>query len=98
MNNNLSNITAIQLREAAEIKDQIDRLETELVAILSGGTPPVPGKRTGRKPGSKNKPLESAASAPTAKKKGGKRKMSPEGRARIVAAQKARWAKIKKSK
>jgi hypothetical protein len=29
-------------------------------------------------------------------KKAGRRKLSPEARAKIVAAQKARWAKVKK--
>jgi hypothetical protein len=96
MNNNVSNITAGKLREAAAIKDQIDRLEAELAAILSGGAAPAVGKRRGRKPGAKNKPKDGTA-APTSKKKA-KRKMSAEGRARIGAAQKARWAKIKKGK
>ncbi|MCB1098049.1 MAG: hypothetical protein KDN22_20930 [Verrucomicrobiae bacterium] len=105
----VTNLTSEQLREAAAVKDQIEALEAKLAGLLSGSgessapAAPVPGKRRGRKPGSKNKPkasAESAASesaAPTAKKKA-KRQMSPEGRARIIAAQKARWAKIKKGK
>ncbi|MGK0190419.1 MAG: hypothetical protein ACI9R3_006246 [Verrucomicrobiales bacterium] len=109
----IANLTSEQLREAAAIKDQIEALETKLAGLLSGAgasstsAAPVaaaPGKRRGRKPGSKNKakaatesiPSDSAA-APTVKKTA-KRQMSPEGRARIVAAQKARWAKIKKGK
>lgn len=36
-------------------------------------------------------------SAPVAKPKKKKRKMSPEGRARIAAAQRARWAAQKKA-
>jgi hypothetical protein len=36
-----------------------------------------------------------AKPAPVAKKAGGRRPMSPEARARIVAAQKLRWAKIR---
>jgi hypothetical protein len=41
--------------------------------------------------------LSSAASSPGSKR-GGKRKLSPEARARIAAAQKARWAKQKSGK
>ncbi|MCB1098034.1 MAG: hypothetical protein KDN22_20855 [Verrucomicrobiae bacterium] len=111
--NNRINLTSEQLREAAAIKDQIEALEAKLAGLLSGAgvsavsAAPVaatPGKRRGRKPGSKNKVKASAestpsdsAAAPTAKKKA-KRQMSPEGRARIIAAQKARWAKAKKGK
>ncbi len=102
MDNNITNITSEQLREAAAIKDQIEALEAKLAGLLSGAA--TPGARRGRKPGSKNKGKVSSGSnpsnpstAPTAKKKA-KRQMSPEGRARIIAAQKARWAKIKKGK
>jgi hypothetical protein len=75
MTNTLSNISTAQLRQAVEIREQIDRLEAELVTILNGETPSpgrtpsIPVQRTGKKAG-----------------------MSAEGRARIVAAQKARWA------
>ena len=108
----MPNITSEQLREAAAIKDQIEALEAQLADLLSGSeggsasAAPVaatPGKRRGRKPGSKNKPKASIEATPSgstvpAAKKAAKRQMSPEGRARIIAAQKARWAKIKKGK
>jgi hypothetical protein len=42
-----------------------------------------------------NKLLGAGATSPVAPKKRKTRKMSPAGRARIIAAQKARWAKIK---
>lgn len=59
-------------------------------ALLSGTAAP---KKRGRKPGQKT-----AAKAPSAKAaKKAKRTMSPEGRARIAAAQKARWAAQKKA-
>jgi hypothetical protein len=45
-----------------------------------------------------NRPTASAAAAPSATKGRKRRKMSPEARARIVAAQKARWAKIRSGK
>jgi hypothetical protein len=105
MDNIITNITSEQLRAAAAIKDQISRLEADLAALLGGGkaspAPAVaaPGKKRGRKPGSKNKATAAAApSAVPAKKKAAKRKMSAEGRARIIAAQKARWAKVKAGK
>jgi hypothetical protein len=63
------------------IEAQIARLE-QAKAVLNGRTTPV---KRGRPFGSK--------APPTAKPV--RRKMSAEGRARIVAAQKARWAKIK---
>ena len=79
------NITSDALREAAEIRDQIDSLQARLVAILGGDAAPAPPKRRGRPPGA-------------AKKKGGKRKISPEGLERIRAAQRKRWAKQKRGK
>ncbi|MEZ5328163.1 MAG: hypothetical protein R3F19_24225 [Verrucomicrobiales bacterium] len=103
MDNIITNITSEQLRAAATIKDQIAALEADLAAILGGAAaaPPaapagsVTGKKRGRKPGSKNKSTTDSG-APA--KKSAKRKMSPEGRARIIAAQKARWAKAKAGK
>jgi len=70
----IGSLTALQLRRAAAIKDQIDTLEIELGKILGEG----------------------GASKPAAT--GGKRTMSAAGRARIIAAQKARWAKVKGTK
>ena len=52
----------------------------------------VPGRRRGRPKGATNKPQMTPASIP---KKGAKRTKSLEGKARIAAAQKARWAKQK---
>lgn len=82
----MSNIpTLTQLHRGLAISEQIASLEAELAAIFAGS------------PLSKSLPAKAsvAAKSPVTKKKGG---MSPEGRARIVAAQKARWAKIKKAK
>jgi hypothetical protein len=64
----------------AELDAEIARLE-QAKSVLAGET-------VRRKPG---RP-KGATAVPTVKK----RKMSPEGRARIVAAVKARWAKIQK--
>ena len=95
MNNDQTfTLTAEQLRTAADIKDRIQQLESQLAALLGGQNTPVTGsqipvKRRGRPPGS-------GKTITVAKKNGGKRKMSAEGRARIVAAQKKRWAAVKK--
>jgi hypothetical protein len=65
----------------AEIDAEIDLLQN--VRVLLTGRP-APPKR-GRPPGAKPKTAGSR-----------RRTMSPEGRARIVAAQKLRWANTKK--
>jgi hypothetical protein len=73
---NMSNLTALtssQLKRAADLKDKIEALSSQLDALL-GGSAAAGGKR-GRKGG-----------------------MSAAGRAKIAAAQKARWAKIKSAK
>jgi hypothetical protein len=77
-----------QLQRAIEIKEQIEKLEGELKALLGssvgGGT------------------VSSAVAAPVAAKRGRPRKnkggLSPEARERIAAAQRARWAKVKGTK
>ena len=77
------NITADQLHRAAQIKDQIESLESELSKILGGhevGKGLVSGKRRGRPPGSGRK---------------GRRKMGATARARIAAAARARWRRAK---
>jgi hypothetical protein len=73
----LTNLTPAQLRQAANLKEQIENLNKELGAIL--------GSTGGSAPSKPAKPV----------KKGG---MSAAGKARIVAAQKLRWAKIKAAK
>ena len=70
-------LTSIELRKAADLKDQIAGLEKQLAALLGAESKAVP-----------------AASKP-AKKNGG---MSAAGRARIAAAVKLRWAKVRAAK
>ena len=74
------NSTIATLQRAIVIAEQIQKLESELAAILGGSAPSSPAK-------------SKQAAAKPAKK--GKRTLSPEARARIAAAQKARWAKVK---
>ncbi len=83
--------TPENLKRAVEIVGKIESLKAELTALLYGGKPvKTPGKR-GR-PAKADKP----AKAPKAAKP--KRQLSEEARARIIAAQKKRWAKVKKAK
>ena len=68
----LSNLTAKQLRQAADIKERIDTLQREMARVLG------PSAQTGNGAGSQRKTT-----------------MSPAVRARIAAAARARWARIK---
>ncbi len=74
--------TAEQLRRALEIREQIDRLEKELQEILAGIS-----VETGIAEQKKEKP-----------RKKGKRTMTPEARAKIAAAQRARWEQLRAKK
>lgn len=94
----LSNISADALRQAADIRDQIETLQAQLDAILTGTTVVASKKKPGRPKGSGAKVAIDGSKKKAAKRKGGKRKISPEGLERIRAAQKARWAKAKKGK
>jgi len=77
------------LKEAIKIKEQIAELEARLQKILGGEE--APKVKRGRKKASEAVLEESTeAEAKPAKKR--KRKLSPEARERIAAAQKARWA------
>jgi hypothetical protein len=69
-----------------EMKQILTELDAE-IARLQQAKALLAGETVKRGPG-----RPKAAPAPTKK-----RKMSPEGRARIVAAVKARWAKQKKA-
>ena len=71
----INNLSAPQLRQAADLKERITALEKELNKLFGSPTKLLAAK--------------------VVKKKGG---MSAAGKARIVAAQKARWAKIKAAK
>lgn len=71
-------LTSVQLRRAAGLKEKIAGLQKQLDALLGGST----HTPSSSKPGPKRK----------------KRTLSPAARARIVAAQKARWAKIRSEK
>ena len=65
-------LTTTQLKQALQIREQIESLQQKLDALLGGPTSTSPKKKVGTT----------------------KRTVSPEGRAKMAAAQKARWAKI----
>src|SRR6266436_6237061 len=69
-----------QLKRGVEIAEQIQRLEAELSAIFKGQAPA---------------PAQIASRVTVSPKRAEKRSLPPEGRAKIAAAQRARWAKIK---
>ena len=71
--------TLSQLKEAVTIAEQIEALQAKLASLVGGSAPVASAPK--------------AASSPFVK--AGKRTMSAEARARIAAAQRARWAKSK---
>ena len=66
-----------QLRQALQLREQIESLQQKLTAIL-GGKSPAPAETKGKK-----------------SRAAGKRVRSAEARAKMAAAQQARWAKVK---
>jgi hypothetical protein len=87
--------------QLSRIRDTANELLTQLTgAGADFATAVQRGRRRGRPPGSRKRTSSSVAAA--ARRRPGrpkgpakKRGMSPEGRARVAAAQKARWAKIR---
>lgn len=86
------------IEEALHIRKQITVLQTRLAKLVGGAVEAiVPAKKRGRKKGQKNAPKAVAQPAPKAaapkskapRKKGG---LTPEGRAKLAASMKARWA------
>ena len=108
----LHSLTTSALREAAEVKEQIENLTSRLGELLgTTGSQPQNGRAKGRKGKFSAKALakmRASQKARWAKKKAvagevteipkrrQKRKISPEGRARIAAAQRKRWAAVKR--
>jgi hypothetical protein len=76
-------LTSHQLKRAAAIQEQIESLHQELADLLEGSAPaPAPA-------------APEAADLEAAAPKARRRKISAAGLARIKAAQKLRWAKVK---
>ncbi len=103
--NSLTNISSKQLLRAAQIKEQIESLETELAQLLGGSENHKETKPGGRTMSNAARAkIAAAARARWAKVRAAKgkanvaepkpkRRMSAAGRARIAAAAKARWAR-----
>jgi hypothetical protein len=107
----ISNLSPAQLRKAADLKERIDSLASELASILGGASSlnrqPLPPK-TGRRQMSAAGRARTAAAArarwakvraskgvSAGSKPAGRRTMSAAARAKIAAAAKRRWAKAK---
>jgi len=77
----IGNLTPLQLRKAADLRENLDALQDELNQLL-GGEVPLPAQ-------------PAITRAPRGPKNGRRKKrkpVGPEGRANISAAAKARWA------
>jgi hypothetical protein len=74
----LSDLSVTELRKVLQLKEEIASLEKELKGML--------GESRGAAPST------TPAPKPSPGKRGGRRKLSSEARARIAAAQRARWA------
>ncbi len=83
--------TPENLKRAVEIVGKIESLKAELTALLYGGKP-------AKTPGKRGRPAKAAKAVKAPKAAKPKRQLSEEARARIIAAQKKRWAKVKKAK
>jgi hypothetical protein len=88
----MTNVSAADLRRAANVMEKIEDLQSELNKILGGGDGSGI-KRRGPKP--KGGDVDKYKEAHGVAKK--KRKMSAAGRAKIAAAARARWAVVKKA-
>ncbi len=85
MNAALASLSSEQLRRAVAIKEQIEALEKELNALLSGAA---------TAPGGAAAPAGAPARvAPGGR--GGRRRLTPEARARLAEAARRRWALAK---
>ncbi len=78
----LHELSTAQLRQALQLREQIEVLQRKLGALLGDE------RSTAAATAKTKKPVGRAA---------GKRTMSAEGRAKIAEAQKARWAKTKET-
>ena len=105
---NLTSLSAKQLRRAADLKEKIATLQSELesylgVVVSSVSSFLAPPKRKSRMSAAGRARIIAAQKARWAKVKAGKpatkakgkRKMNPAARAKIAAAARARWAKAK---
>ena len=83
---NISPLSAAQLHHAAEVQTKIEALQAELAKVLGGTSSPGTAAKV------ETAPAPTVAKVKAPRKKG---KLSAAGRARIIAASKAYWAKVR---
>jgi hypothetical protein len=97
------NLTASELRRAANLKDKIETLQSELARLLGNTNGAAPRKRRGISAAGRAR-IAAAQRARWAKQRGTRaskiaakprRKVSAAARKRLAKAAKARWAKAK---
>ena len=101
----MTNLSASQLRRAANIKDKLTSLQKELTRLLGSTDVAVAPRKRRKMSAAGRAKIAAAQKARWAKVAGRKsatkpvkkarRKMSAAGRTKIAAAAKARWAKAK---
>ena len=89
--NDIPNLSIAQLQRAIAIKEQIESLLSELASVV--GTAPIPAPAVAPVAAPAVVPVAALVVAPAPPKQ--KKVMSPAARAKIAAAQKTRWAKVK---
>jgi len=92
-NYSVANVSVEQLRQALALRERIEQLEQGLAAIL--GVPVAAKAKAVGRPRTKARLAEKPAAAAPRRRRG---YISAAGRARIAAAQRARWAKAKAGK
>jgi hypothetical protein len=86
--NDLLSLTSAQLNCAADLKEEIAKLEMELASLLASSSPIAAKRGPGR-------PRKALAGTDVQVPKRKRHNMSAAGRAKIAAAAKVRWAKAK---
>ncbi len=79
----------------SDLEKQRSAIERALEALRQVGGQPAAAQRRVRPPGTKS---QLTPAKPAAKKRGGKRQISPEGKKRIAEAARRRWAEIRAAK
>jgi hypothetical protein len=108
MNNSFHNVSATQLRHAADVKEKIDALQNQLEQLLGATSQPRPkpaAPKKRRMSAAARARIAAGARARWARIKGTmvsskpatqpKRKMSAAAKARLSAIARARWKKAK---
>jgi hypothetical protein len=100
----MTTLSASQLRRAADIKDEIEALQSTLARLLGGTNGAVAPRKRRKMSAAARAKIAAAQRARWAKQRGAKvpkaapkprRKMSAVVRQRLAQLAKARWAKVK---